>query len=213
MAQLTLTIDGKPLVAEEGKSVLEAALANGIYIPHLCYHPELAPSGACRMCLVEIEGELVTSCRVPVKEGLAVSTSSPEVERARRALVEMLIACYHNECRGCPATGHCELQRIMAYTKVNVKRMRPLRIAEKREPLDTSHPCFDYDPNRCILCGICVKTCASIPGKGIINFIGRGHTARVAFFGDTSQCESCKECVTRCPVKALVLQEKAPVQG
>ena len=203
MEKIALTIDGSDIVAEKGNTILEVALNNGIYIPHLCYYPDLDPSGACRLCIVEIdEGELVSSCRMPVAAGMVVRTNSPKVDRARRTIVELIIADHHTDCRNCPASGHCELQRIMAHLHINVKRMRPLRWAKEKLPQDTSHPLFDYDPGRCVLCGICVRTCADI--QGVIQFIGRGYTTKVGFFGGKSRCESCMKCVERCPVGALV---------
>ncbi len=205
MAKITLNIDGVEVLAEEGDSILEAALNNDIFIPHLCYHPELKPAGACRLCVVEVgDGKLVTSCRIPVAPGMVVRTSSPQVERARQVVVELLIADYHTDCRHCPATGHCELQRIMGRLRLSVKRMRPLRWATEAMPLDTSPPFFDYDPGRCVLCGICVQTCQGTPGSGTANFIGRGYATKIGFFGDMSQCESCGQCVARCPVGALI---------
>lgn len=204
MAKITLTIDNLNIVADEDSTVLEAALSNDIYIPHLCYHPELKPSGACRLCIVEINDELVTSCRLPVATGMVVSTNSPRLERARRAIVELLIADHHFDCRNCPASGHCELQRIMGRLRISVKRMRPLRWAKEELPLDTSYPCFDYDPGRCILCGICIKTCEDIHGFSTIHFMYRGYSTRIGFFGDKTRCDSCGKCVMRCPVGALV---------
>lgn len=205
MEKVTLTIDGLELIADGDTSVLEVALSNGIYIPHLCHHPELKPSGACRLCVVEVgDGELVTSCRVPVTPGMVVRTNSPLVESARQAIVELLVADRHYDCRNCPASGRCELQRIMAHLRISVKRMRPLRWAKEESPLDTSHPFFDYDPDRCVLCGICIQTCERIQGFSTIHFIGRGYTTRLGFYGDKSRCEACGECVRRCPVGALL---------
>ncbi len=205
MKKVTLNIDGSDVVADEGMSVLEAALQNNIYIPHLCYCPDLPPRGACRLCIVELgDGQLVTSCRTPVEPGMVVKTKSPEVDRAVRPVVELLVADYHASCRGCPSSGHCELQRIMAHLRIDRRRVRRLRPPEDEKPLDTSNPCFDYDPNKCVLCGICVHTCEEIHGTGSLYFIGRGYDTRIAFFGDASRCESCMECVARCPVGVLL---------
>jgi NADH dehydrogenase/NADH:ubiquinone oxidoreductase subunit G len=205
MQEITLNIDGLEFAAKKGASILQVALSNGIYIPHLCYHPELEPLGACRLCIVEVSnGGLVPSCRMPVAQGMVVRTNSPRVESARRAIVELLIADHHTDCRSCPASGRCQLQQIMARLRISVKRMRPLRWAKEKLPQDTCHPLFDYDPNRCVLCGICVETCEGIQEFRPIHFVGRGYSTRIGFFGDKSRCESCKECVTRCPVGALL---------
>lgn len=98
----------------------------------------------------------------------------------------------------------------MAGLRISAKRMRPLRWAKEELPRDTSHPVFDYDPARCVLCGICLKTCESIHGVSAIQFIGRGYTTKIGFFGEKSRCESCGECVTRCPVGALFPKQAAP---
>jgi len=210
MEKIALTIDGVDIIADKGTTILTAALNNGIYIPHLCYHPDLKPAGVCQLCLVELgDGRLVTSCLTPVEQGMAVRTRSAEVNKMQRTIVELLVANHHTDCRHCPQTGHCELQRIMAYLHVSVKRMRPLRLAKEKLPWDTSNPFFDYDPNRCILCGICVRTCEDIQGVSALQFMGRGYNAKIAFFGDGSKCELCGECVTRCPVGALMPKSEA----
>jgi NADH dehydrogenase/NADH:ubiquinone oxidoreductase subunit G len=207
MEKIALTIDGLDIVAHKGMTVLEAALRNDIYIPHLCYHPDLKPSGVCRLCLVEVsDGQLVTSCRMTVEQGMVVKTKSPEVDKVRRVIVELLIANHHTDCRNCPSSGQCELQRTMASLRVSVKRMRPLKWAKEELPRDISNPLFDYDPNKCVLCGICVRTCEDVHGSSSFCFVGRGYGTKLAFFGDKSRCESCGECVVRCPVGALIVK-------
>jgi len=205
MDKIKLEIDDLNVVADEGMSILEAALQNNIYIPHLCYHPELDARGACRLCVVEIgDGQLVTSCQTPVEPGMVVKTNSPEVDKVRRPIVELLINDHHSTCRGCPSNGHCELQKIMAYLHIDRRRVRRLILPEEKMPLDTSPPCFDYDPNRCVLCGICLQTCEDIHGISSLHFVGRGYATKIGFFGDQTRCESCRECIERCPVGALL---------
>ncbi|MEW6189842.1 MAG: formate dehydrogenase subunit alpha [Actinomycetota bacterium] len=209
MDKITITIDGSDIVAESGATILEVALKNGIYIPHLCYHPDLKPIGACRLCIVEIDGgKLVISCRMPVKQGMSIKTKSPEIDKVRRAIIELLIANHHADCRDCTKSRQCELLKIATFIRFDRKRARRLRWAKEELPRDTSNPFFDMDPNRCVLCGICVRTCEEIQGVGAINFIGRGYTSKIAPFGDKplvqSRCISCGECVVRCPVGALV---------
>lgn len=205
MEKIALTIDGQEITAARGTTILEAALENDIYIPHLCYHPELKPSGICRLCIVEVgDGELVTSCRTPIEPGMVVKTRSPEVDKALRPIIEMLIADHHSTCRGCASSGHCELQRIMAHLRIDRRRIRRLRLPSEELPKETLNPFLDYDPNKCVLCGICVQTCENINGDSALCFVARGYSARIAFFGDESRCESCRECVVRCPVGALI---------
>lgn len=211
MGKITLTIDGSNVVADKGTSILEAALQNNIYIPHLCYHPDLDPRGACRLCIVEISDEqVVISCRTPVEPGMVVKTNSPKVNRVRRPIVELLINDHHNTCRGCPSNRRCDLQKIIAYLRIDRRRVRRLILPEEKMPLDTSHPCFDYDPNRCLLCGICLQTCKDIQRVSSLHFVGRGYATKIGFFGDKSRCESCGECMARCPVGVLL--PKTPPQ-
>lgn len=211
MGKITLTIDGSNVVADKGTSILEAALQNNIYIPHLCYHPDLDPRGACRLCIVEISDEqVVISCRTPVEPGMVVKTNSPKVNRVRRPIVELLINDHHNTCRGCPSNRRCDLQKIIAYLRIDRRRVRRLILPEEKMPLDTSHPCFDYDPNRCLLCGICLQTCKDIQKVSSLHFVGRGYATKIGFFGDKSRCESCGECMARCPVGVLL--PKTPPQ-
>lgn len=204
MEKIALTIDSVDIAADKGTSVLKAALQNNIYIPHLCYHPDLESRGACRLCTVDINGQLVTSCRVLIEPGMVVRTKSPEVDRVVRPVVELVIADHHASCRGCASSGHCELQKIMAHLHIDRRRVRRLRLPKVEMPLDTSNPFFNYDPNKCVLCGICVHTCESLHEVGSLYFVNRGYDIKIAFFGDRSRCESCRECVVRCPVGALV---------
>jgi formate dehydrogenase major subunit len=204
MGKVTFTINERTVKTDEGTSVLAAALENGIYIPHLCYHPELESRGACRLCLVEIDNRLVTACRTPVEPDMVVKTGTPEVDRAVRPVVELLIAYHHITCRGCPSSGKCQLQKLMAELRIDRRRVRRLRLPEEEVPLDTSPPCFDYDPNKCVLCGICIQTCEKIHGASSLYFLNRGTDTRVAFYGDEARCAACLECIGRCPVGVLL---------
>lgn len=208
MDKITLRIDGSDIQTMSGTTILEAALENGIYIPNLCYHPELKPSGVCRLCLVEVgDGRPVLSCRTPAEQGMVVQTRSPEIDKVRRAVIELLIADHHADCRNCPSSGKCELQRIMAALHISVKRMRPLKRTQEELPPDVSNPFFDCDPNKCTLCGICVRTCEDLHGESILEFVGRGYSTRIASFGDKSRCESCDVCAVRCPVGAILRKD------
>jgi len=205
---ISLTIDGQEIIAEEGMSVLDAALANDVYIPHLCHHPDLAPSGACRLCGVEIDGGRMTmSCMTPAREGMDVKTDSPEIRQSRTVTTELLIADHHMDCLACSAANDCELLKISAYLGIQPERMQQLQPKARLLPIDKSNPSFQFDPNKCVLCGICVRTCNEIVGRGNLEFINRGFKTVVGTFGNKgfadSICESCGECVARCPVGAL----------
>ena len=205
---ITFFIDGKEVQAEAGMNILDAALANNIYIPHLCHHPDLKPVGACRLCGVEVDGgPMVMSCMTPVREDINVITDSPVIHQARKTAMELLIAAHHMDCLACIAAHDCTLLEISAYLGIQPEHLERLRPMGKKLPLDTSNPFFLFDPNKCVLCGICVRTCDEIVGLGVLDFIDRGFQTVVGTFGNKpfteSICESCGECVTRCPVGAL----------
>lgn len=208
MGRISLTIDGMEITAEKGATVLEAALSNGIYIPHLCYHPDLKPAGVCRLCMVEIDGRgLTTSCETCAEEGMVVRTDSPEIDRVRTIAAELLIVNHHADCLACVNNTQCKLQDVANYIGIDEERLERLRKPTKVLPVDSSNPFFIRDPNKCILCGICVRTCQDIQGVGAIDFAFRGFLTTISTFGDKplleSTCESCGECVVRCPVGAL----------
>lgn len=210
MDRLTLTVDDSEISADKDTTILQAALDNDIYIPHLCYHPDLSPPGICRLCMVEADGEMRFACQTMVEQGMVVKTRTPEVDKIRRSNIEILVANHHITCRGCPGIGHCELQKIMAYIRIDKKRVRRLRLPKEELSIDNSNPFFDYDPNHCVLCEICVRTCEKI--QNALHLVGRGYKTKVVFYGDSSICESCMECVVRCPVGALITRDNVVSQ-
>jgi len=212
MEKISIRIDDKDILTPKGATILEAALANNIYIPYLCYHPDLKPAGSCRICLVEMDdGKLASSCTTPVKDGMVIKTKSPKLEKVRRPIIEMIMANHHMDCRNCLKKGQCVLQRIRAYMKIDKKSVECLRLPKEELPVDDSNPFFIRDHNKCVLCGICVRTCREIQRLSAIDFAGRGDKTKIATFGDKpiaqSACVSCGECVIRCPVGALVLKK------
>lgn len=211
MDKVSLNIDGVEVVADPGTSVLHAALQNKIYIPHLCNHPELNPSGICRLCMVEVNNDVVLSCRTPVEAGMVVKTRTEAIDRARRVNIELTVANHHAKCAGCSATGHCELQKIMAFIRIDRKRLNRMRFPQAETPLDNLNPdlFFCYDTDKCVLCEICVHTCENI--QDAMHIMGRGYPSKIAFHGDTVTCETCRKCVERCPVGALKPKQEAKV--
>ncbi|NQT16421.1 MAG: molybdopterin-dependent oxidoreductase, partial [Planctomycetes bacterium] len=208
MDKITLTIDGLEVSAAPGTSLLNAAKAEGIYIPHLCDHPDLKPAGVCRLCMVEIEGRRpALACLTPIEEGMVVKTEGPEIDPVRRIATELLIVNHHGDCLTCSKNDQCELRRVASFVGIDEERLARLRRTEKTVPVDTSNPFFDLDLNKCILCGICVRTCDEVQGVGAIDFAFRGFDTAISTFANKpmveSRCESCGECLVRCPVGAL----------
>jgi formate dehydrogenase alpha subunit len=216
---IKLTINGRQVKAGKGATVLEAALGAGIYIPTLCYNPDLKPYGGCRLCVVEIEGMrgLVSSCTTPATEGMIVQTETPKVNQSRRITMELISANHHGDCLACAKNQDCELLEIAQYLGMEQEHIDRLRKSVQLLPVDKSHPMFIHDPNKCILCAICVRACHEITYVGAIDIAFRGNSARVTTFGDKpiveSICKSCGECVARCPTGALVPKwEKPPAE-
>jgi len=203
---LKLIIDGRSIEIAEGQSILDAARANGIYIPALCYHPRTGKAGRCRACVVEIEGVrgLKEACATPVREGMVVRTDTPRVLDARRMVVELLLADGHHQCIACQASGDCELQR-MAYM-LGIERPG-LLFDTPQDPLDTSSEGIVREADKCIQCGRCVTACQNLVVNQVLSFGYRGHAARVVADDDRplgeSSCVLCGECVQVCPVGAL----------
>jgi len=207
MREVNLLIDDMKIVVQEGTTILDAALQNGLYIPHLCHHPDLKPVGNCRLCLVEADDRLMVSCHFPVTEGMTVKTNTPQVTKARRVAAELLIADHDADCLTCGKNNNCKLQEIAAFVGVDRERIKDLKAPERRTR-DRSHPFIVRDYNKCVLCGICVRTCDEIQGVGAIDYAFRGYETVVSTFADRpikeSTCESCGECLERCPVGALL---------
>lgn len=207
MGKLKLTVDGLEVMGQQGSTVLETALENGIYIPHLCHHPDLKPVGICRVCLVDADGALVVSCRTTIKEGMTVRTGGPAVEKVRRVAIELMVADHESSCLTCGKNNECKLQEVARYAGIDPCRLEEMKTGDLR-PVDDTHPFILRDPSKCVLCGICVRTCEEVQGAGAIDFASRGYELKVSTFGDKplkdSSCESCGECVERCPVGALL---------
>ena len=208
---ITLTIDGLRLTASVNSTILETALENGIYIPNLCYHPDLKPIGVCRLCMVEVKGRgITTACNTQVEEGLEILTENPEINQIRTTAVKLLLANHPSDCLNCNKDNQCELQKIAAFVGIDHDSMKNMVRTTRILPIDHSNPFFDFDPNKCVLCGICVRTCDEIQGVFAIDYANRGYDTVISTFGNNpfieSECESCGECVIRCPVGALAIK-------
>ncbi len=212
MKTVSLTIDGKKITARTGEKILWAALDNGIYIPNLCAMRDEAESeAACRLCFVEIEGkeEPVTACTEEVAEGMAVNTRGEKALDLARTGFELLMASHPVDCANCPANRACELQRIAKHLKVSLKA-KHFRLLLRNLPVDDSNPLFTYDPNKCVLCGRCVRVCRQRRETAILGFAHRGFERVVTTFGDEpigDRCLECGECVELCPTGALAFKD------
>ncbi len=209
---MSITINGREIEVTEGETVLQVARRAGIEIPHLCsldWAP--SPSASCRLCIVEVEGvpRLQTSCTLEARDGLSVQTHTPRVLKARRAILELLVASHPQDCLSCARGGDCELADLAA--DLGVRRRRYVG-AVKHHPMDISSPALWRDPDKCVLCGRCVTVCHDIQGVGAIDYVGRGFQTRVApgfSLGlNVSDCVFCGQCARVCPTGAIVERDQ-----
>ncbi len=203
---MTITINNKQVWANPGETILTVARREGLHIPTLCYLKDLTPTGSCRICVVEVEGQrnLVPSCAFPVQEGMKIETNSPKVRRARKTIVELLIANHPQDCLVCVRNGNCELQTLSEQYGVRDHRYAGER---RHAKIDVASPSLERDPEKCILCGRCVRVCHEVQNVGAIDLARRGFQTAVAPAMDgslnTIACVFCGQCVVVCPVGAL----------
>ncbi|MFO7812634.1 MAG: NADH-quinone oxidoreductase subunit NuoG [Pelovirga sp.] len=202
---VNLTIDGKQITTAKTSTIYEAAKENGIYIPVLCYAKKLLPYGACRICLVEVEqmkGRLIPSCTTPVTEGMVVTTMSDEIHKVRKTVLEFLLVNHVVDCPVCDKGGECDLQDLTYEYEVVTNRFQ----GEKFDlPTDEVNPLIERNMNRCVLCGKCVRVCDEVVGYGSYSFINRGFETKIATAFDRGlNCEFCGQCVSMCPVGAIL---------
>lgn len=207
--EITLFINEQKVTVAEGSTIMEAAEKAGFSIPRLCYHPDLSIEGSCRVCIVKVKGldGFVTSCSTRAEEGMEVLTNSPEIREARRDIIELILDNHPQDCQTCERDGNCELQRL-AYTFGVRERL----FAGKRKsfPLEDSSCAIVRDPQKCILCGRCVRVCAEVQGVCNLSQHGRGFYTHVtpAYEAkmDDSVCVQCGQCINVCPTASM--QEK-----
>ena len=205
---VTMTIDDQDFSAREDETILQVARENNIRIPTLCYLEGLSIWGACRLCLVEIEGSprLLSACSTRVAEGMRVKTVTARLQHYRRMILELLFAERNHVCSVCVSNGHCELQDLAQRCGVDHVRM-PYRNASYQ--VDSSHDLFRVDHNRCVMCTRCVRVCDEVEGAHTWDVMGRGIDSQVITdlnqsWGDSQTCTSCGKCVQVCPTGALV---------
>ncbi len=207
---MTLKIDGKEVQAPEGMNLINAAELAGIHIPNLCYLKGMRGVGACRLCLVEVEGMKapVIACNTRVKEGMAVNTKTEKVEEVRKFVIDLILSMHPLDCMTCTKAGVCRLQRY-AYD-FGIKESSFTR-KKFGYPTDEANPFIKRDPEYCILCGKCVRICRE-QGTNVLDFMGRGVSSKVVTANDKplqeSECTFCGSCVDVCPVNALLEAER-----
>lgn len=204
---INIFINDKPYKVESGQTIMQAADKVGFRIPRLCYHPKLSIEGACRVCIVEVKGmkNYVASCAFPISEGMQVYTNTQEIRKARRDIVELILDNHPQDCHTCERDGICELQRLAYAMGI---RKRHFEGERKNYEKDISSPSVVRDPNKCILCGRCVRICSEIQKVNALGHAHRGFKTVVmpAYnmpFKD-SVCTNCGQCINVCPTAAFV---------
>lgn len=207
METVTVYIDGRPITAQEGSSVLEAALAADCYIPHLCTHPDLPVQGNCNLCVVEIEGieGSVCACETPVRDGMRVTTKSEKLSHERSVAMELMLAGHPHDCTGCKMYLKCELQAMMQYLGTVHARMRSIH--RETNNINTNNPLIVREMERCIQCGRCVRACEEMRKVGVLQYNKLGGETYIGTQDDMplgeAGCRFCGACVEVCPTGAL----------
>jgi len=203
---MRVEIDGMEVKVPVNTTILEAAEKIGVRIPTLCYHKDLGLAGACRMCVVEVEGQrnLQTACTYPITQPTKVKTWSPEIRKARRNVLDLLLSEHYGNCTTCLRSGTCELQELSEEYGVDGEPFGKLE--KPKFPILKDSPIV-RDMNKCIGCFRCVRTCIDLQTAGAIGVVGRGNEVRIATFDEKdmmdSLCVACGQCINRCPTGAL----------
>ena len=205
MAEVKVTINGAQTSGREGVTILELAQENGIKIPTLCYLAELSPTGACRICIVEVEGSrtLVGSCHTPITPGMIIQTHSPKVLATRKVIIELLFASHCGFCMLCNKANVCNLRELAADLDVGLS---PFQTRKRFYPIE-DNPYIQIDRTQCILCRKCVRACREIAGNGILGIAYRSFDTKIVIDNDQplaqDTCRDCDICISVCPTGCL----------
>ncbi len=201
-----ITIDDVRIEAALNANVLESALTNGIYIPHLCHHPDLPENGACRMCIVEVDGTegVVPSCTLRARDGMVIHTKTERVNRLRTLALELLLGGHPEDCSTCPKYGNCEMQTLIQYIGANNARMQTRSKGIKK---NEENPILIHDMNRCVLCGRCVRACNNLRGVGVLDYRKRDLETYIGTLHEKllkdADCKFCTACAEVCPTGSI----------
>lgn len=206
---MTITVNNKEVTANTNETVLDVLHREGIHVPTLCHLKGMLPTGACRMCVVEDtdSGKLITSCSAPVYDGLNIKTHSARVTESRKMIVELLLSNHPDDCLYCVRNKNCELQNLSDELSVSERRISGKK---NKLPIDRTSASIVRDPEKCILCGRCVRVCEEVMGVACIDFVKRGNKSVVSTAFDkglnVSSCVNCGQCIMVCPTGALTEQ-------
>lgn len=204
---MKITIEGREIETKNGNSVLDASLEAGIYIPHLCKHPDLEAVGGCRLCSVEIEGEerVVPACKTTVEEGMNVRINSEKAEKTRKMAMELILATHPADCTGCPKYGKCELQSLYQYMGVSAEKWKK---KSRTVANDSSNPLIDHLFTRCIRCGRCIRACRELRGVKVLDYQRTKYGIRVGIDEnltlEEAGCKFCGACIEVCPTGSIM---------
>jgi formate dehydrogenase alpha subunit len=209
---VTITLNGVEVSGYAGMTVLDLARESGVYIPTLCYDPNLTSTGACRLCLVEDErsGALLASCVAPITPGMVISTHSPRIVEHRKAILKLMLASHPDSCLVCDKGNRCQLRRLAAEMGIGLVEFQRI---PQLDVIEEVNPFIERDLSKCILCGKCIRADQELVVEGAIDYIHRGFVSKPATLNDTplekSECTFCGTCVAICPTGALMEKERA----
>lgn len=208
--ELSFTLDDQPVPFQDGQTIMEAARAAGVYIPHLCFNPDFAPHGSCRVCLVKVNGRTQASCTTPAMAGQVVQSETEELRDIRRGILEMMFVEGNHICPACEKSGACQLQAVAYYVGMLAS---PFTYFYPRRALDASHPDVVIDFNRCILCELCVRASRDMDGKNVFAVQNRGIEAHLVINTPSGKLGATTFSVTDkaaqvCPTGAILLKRQ-----
>lgn len=214
MSATRFLLDGVPVPFTEGETILQAATRAGQWVPHLCWHPDFPPHGSCRLCLVGVGERTVAACSTPAVDGVAVTNRTPTLDAERRTLLQLLFVSGNHFCPGCEVSGRCALQATAYAMAMDTPRFEPVRT---HRPIDASHPDVLLEPDRCILCELCVRASRDVDGKDVFAIAGHGAEARLLVnaesgrLGDTALAAG-DRALEVCPVGAILPRRRGFVE-